>query len=265
MSLSVNSAATALAALQTLPSGDASAAAPASLASNQTASAVMRDPSVRPSAAPSAAQSLFAMAEGVGQALTAADAADAAGQTVLGLLQQMRQAAGQASAPDLSADARAQLGAHFQQAGADVAHALEGGTVNGVNLVDGSTSTGLKVWLGDGSTASLSPTDLTLGGSILAAPTGVDTATTAATSVATLGEAIGTASVALSRLRGQADQISAHAGFVQTLGQALAAPGDDSGDSIRLLALQVSQQLAAQPAAAVANASPQSVLALFRS
>jgi flagellin-like hook-associated protein FlgL len=43
----------------------------------------------------------------------------------------------------------------------------------------------------------------------------------------------------------------------------LAAPQDDSADSVRLLALQVSQQLAGQ-SSAVANASPQSVLSLFR-
>ena len=68
----------------------------------------------------------------------------------------------------------------------------------------------------------------------------------------------------MSTLRAQADQISAHGSAVQTLGQALASPDQDGGDSVRLMALQLSQQLSSQTSA-IANQSPQSILSLFRS
>ncbi len=109
--------------------------------------------------------------------------------------------------------------------------------------------------------------DLTLGGSTLglSADATVATPQGAASALADLGGAIGAAGVGLSTLQTQADQIGAHADFVQTLGQALASPelaspDADGGDSVRLMALQV----AAQPSA-IANQSPLSILSLFRS
>lgn len=264
MSLSVNSAASALAALQALSAQEAAGGTTSSATPSAPIQASAPPAAADATVQPSAAQSLYATVNGVGQALTASDAADAAGQSVLGLLQQMRDAAGQARAPDLGADARAQLRAGFQAAAGRIGDAVAGAGVGGLNLIDGSISSGLKVALGDGATSSLTPADLTLGGSTLGSPAGVDTATQAASSFATLGAAIGATSTALSTLRGQADQIDVHAGFVQQLGQALAGPQDDGADSVRLLALQVSQQLAGQTGA-MANASPQSVLSLFRS
>ena len=213
-----------------------------------------------------ATQGLFAQVDGVGQALTAADAAHAAGQSVLGLLQQMRDAAGQASDPATPDTERARLGQQFQAHAAQIGPTLSGAAVNGVNLVDGSAGTGLKVALGDGSATTLSAANLGLGGPTLALPpdASVTTVTAASHAFSALGDALGATSAALATMRGQADQISAHAGFVQTLSQAAAAPQDDSADSVRLLALQVSQQLAGL-SASVANASPSSVLSLFRS
>jgi hypothetical protein len=257
VSLSVTSAANgALATLQALATPQAQtviSVAPPDARTAQDAAAQ-----------PNAAQSLYAAVNGVGQALTAADAADAAGQTVLGLLQQMREAAGVASAPESTADDLDQARSTFQSAASQFGPALAGAGVGDVNLVDGSMVSGLKVPLGDGANASLSPTNLSLGGPIVGTPAGVDTATAASDTFEALGSAIGAASGALSALRSQADQINAHAGVVQQFGQALAAPEGDGDDSVRLLALQVSQQLAAQPQP-VANAAPQSVLSLFRS
>ncbi len=270
MTLSVTSAPSALAALQALPlqgaanPADSGTRTAAGTTFSKSASFV-RD-AAPTTAAQSQTQSLYALADGAGQASTAADAADAAGQGVLGLLQQLRDAAGASASPSTSSDARAALQAQFQANAGQIAPTLAGATVNGVNLLDGSLSGGLKVALSDGTTASLTPVDLSLGGSVLAltSDASVATATAAASAFASLGEAIGTAGSALSTLRSQADQISAHSSFVQTLGQAVASPSDDGGDSARLLALHVSQQLSGL-SSSVANASPQSILSLFRS
>ena len=264
MSLSVTSAPDTLALLQALsrqvPSQPAAGAGRTS-ATDQTST----------TAAPSVSASTSfpnppSVADGVAQALTSADAADAAGQSVIGLLQQLRAAAGQAADPLTSADDRAALNQQFQASAAQIAPTLAGATVNGANLVDGSLSSGLKVALGGGATASLTPVDLSLGGSTLSLPADASLATSdgAAAAFTSLGGAIGSASAGLSTLQTQADQISAHAGFVQTLGHALASSDQGGGDSARLLVLQVSQQLSAQPAS-IANQSPQAILSLFRS
>ena len=259
--LSMQTPASQTSAQQASGSGAVSGAAPTARPPSTIASSA----SLSASASAGGASSLFAVADGVGQALTVADAADAAGQSVMGLLQQMRSAAGQAADPSLSSGDRLQLDRRFQASVGQIAPTLAGATVNGINLVDGSMASGLKVALGDGATASLTPVDLSLGGSTLGLPPDASLATPdgAALTLASLGGAIGGASAGLSALQTQADQIGAHAGFVQTLGHALISPEQDGGDSVRLMALQVSQQLAAHPSA-IANQSPQSILSLFR-
>ncbi len=268
MSLSVTSAPSALAVLQAMSPPASSPQASSARTIDGAASAAAQSSSVTTA---TGAHSLFAMADGVSQALTVADAADAAGQGVLGLLQQMHAAAGQALDPSTPTEERGRLDQQFKGSLGRIAPLLSSATVNGANLVDGSLSSGLKVALGGGATASLTPVDLTLGGTTLglSPDASIATAEGAASAFASLGEAVGSASAGLSTLQTQADQIGAHSSFVQALGQALgspalASPDQDGGDSVRLMALQVSQQLSAQPTA-IANQSPQAILSLFRS
>jgi flagellin len=64
----------------------------------------------------------------------------------------------------------------------------------------------------------------------------------------------------------QSDQIAAHAGLVAQASQSMQAIGshpDLDGDSARLLALQVSQQLGSQ-SQSIANQAPQALLSLLR-
>ena len=267
MTLSVSSpTASALAALQAL-SVQVGAAGSSQTADTTPAAAGLTNTSAThiSAATVSAGSSLYALVKGASLATTAADAAGAAGSSVLDLLQQMRQTAADAAAPSLSSADRRALDASFQQAAGQIGPTLGAATVSGVNLVDGSQASSLKVVLGDGSAASLTPLNLTLGGPTLGLSAGasVATATAATSAFATLGDAIGAAGSALGTLDSQAEQITAHVGFVQNYSQALASPSDDGGDSVRLLALQLSQQLSTQTTA-VANASPQSILSLFR-
>ena len=211
-------------------------------------------------------QHMFTAADGVAQALSAADAADAVGQGVIDVLQQMHAYAGQAADPSTSDSDRAGLDQKFQAGAGQIVATLSSATVNGANLVDGSMGSGLKVTLADQSTASLTPVDLTPGGSTLglSAQASLTTPQAAASVQASLATAIGVASAGLSTLQTQADQISAHTSFIQTLASASPSSTDPDGDGARLMALQVSQQLSAQ-STAIANQAPQSILSLFRS
>ncbi len=265
MTLSVTSATGALAALQALSAQTSTTPSTSGLATTAASATPTAHDIVQASGGQApGAQGLGPLMNGISQAVTAADAASAAGQTVVGLLQQMRDAAGVAAHAETPADQRAVLDGHFQSGAAGIGEALSGATVNGVNLIDGSRRAGLKVSLGDGAAASLTPTDLSLGGSKLGISTALSiaTATAASSAFSSLGQAIGVAGAALAGLQGQADQISAHAGAVQTLAQAIPSSGDDDG--VRLMALQLGQQLSGQ-SSAIANQSPQAILALFRS
>ena len=260
MDLSAVAGSPAFIALQTLA---AQSAAPGTAATADTAS---------PSAAPDAASttvgsgaSLYALGQGLSQALSASDAASSAGQSVLGLLQQMGAAAVQASQAGLSSADRAALDQGFQAAAAAIGPTLKSAAVGGVNLVDGSQTGALKVALGDGAQASLPPQDLTLQGANLnltgASLTTPESAANANASVAAAAQA---ASSVVATLRSQASGLAAHSGFLQALGQASAMPSsDDGGDGARLMALQIGQQLSTQ-GGAIANAAPSQLLALFQ-
>ncbi len=269
MSLNVTSAPNTLALLQAL---SRSASSPQAASSGQTSGAGRLGAASPAGASDVTAsgsggvQHLFAAADGVAQALTLADAADVAGQGVINLLRQMHAPAGQAADPAASASDRTGLEQQFQTSAGQIAATLSAATVNGANLVDGSMASGLKVTLADQSTASLTPVDLTLGGSTLgvSAQASLATPEAAASVQASLKGALGGAVAGLTTLQAQADRISAHTGFLQTLASASVTSTDQDGDSARLMALQVSQQLAAQPTA-IANQAPQSILSLFRS
>jgi len=264
MTLSVTGATGALAALQALSLTTSSDAKVAESRADAPPAPASEAPAVSKTSA--TLPSLFAAVDGMGQALSAADAAGAAGGAVLDLLQQMRDAAGQASDPTVADATRASLQHAFRAAAGSLAPTLAGATVNGTNLLDGSMKRGLKAPLGDGATASLTPLDLTLGGPTIDVPpdASIATAEDAASLSDTLGQAIGAAGQALSGLQNQADRLRAHGGALQALGATLASPADDGGDSIRLMALQVSQSLSASQGA-IANAAPQAILSLFRS
>lgn len=262
MDLSAVAGSPAFIALQTLASSGPGASA------TPTASARAGDASAStpsPTAAIGAGAGVYAASQGVGQALSAADAAASAGQSVLGLLTQMRQVAAQAGGTDLATAARQALDQAFQAGAAAISPTLQSAAVGGVNLVDGS-SPPLKVTLGDGAQTALPTLDLrsdgptlALGGATLA------TAADAATAQGQVETAIQGASGALAGLQARAGALATHAALVQSAGQTAVAPSADAGDDgARLLALQVSQQLSAQTNA-IANATPQQILALFRS
>jgi len=205
-----------------------------------------------------------ALAVGLNAAAGIADFAIAAGQSVAGLLSTLKQQAATGEDPTLDPSARQGLNADFQAALAQIAQTVGLASFGGVNLLDGSSTGGVRIPGG----GSLTPQNLTLGGPILTvgASANLDSPTAAATALGDVSNSIDNLGAALSALSQQAGQISAHGAIVDQLSSALKqglASADGGADGARLLALQVQQGLTSQ-GQPIANASPQLVLSLFR-
>ena len=269
MSLSVQSSTASQIALDSL------ANRPETTASAASAPRKVADPG-RPS-------SILALSDGLASALpdesassltgaaTLADSAVSTGNVIVDLLGRMRQAAANASDPSVAPDARKVLDASFQANLAKIGQVLAHASVDGVNLIDGSQSGDLQVGGNSGLTATLSATDLSATGSLigLSANAGLTDAGSAKDLAGQLDQAISTASAAVARISTQAQSIQGHldlASQATWLSVSNSSGGLNSSmdqDGARLQALLVQQQLSAD-GAAVANQSPQSILALFR-
>ncbi len=185
-----------------------------------------------------------------------ADAAVASGTIVEGLLAQMRDAAVSATDPNIDGDTRAALNAGFQSGLSQIQAAVAAASVDGVNLIDGSTN--------GQAPGGLATFDLSLGGPVIGVPAGASLSdpATAASLADQLQTALGNVGAAVSTI---ADQADAMQGGLAGLG-ASAGPGFDptlDADGARLAALQVQQQLASS-GGAIGNQSPTAILALFR-
>lgn len=277
MTLAVGGALSALAGYQTPGSTqDASqaqspqSALAALLAELPDTSAAASSTNVSTAAASGSVSATTSAADALGQTNSIVDTAQAAAGSVVRLLHQLQQTAQDASQPGLATAARASLNAEFQSLSQQLSQTVSGASAGGVNLVDGSSLPGVQVTAdGQGGKASLSAVNLSLGGPVISLPAGasVATATGAATALSQLSSSLQSAGGALDTLSTQAKQISAHADFVAQLGAITGASASggapDGADGVRLQALQLQQALAGQ-SGAIANAAPQSVLALFQ-
>ena len=182
-----------------------------------------------------------------------ADAAAASATLIEGLLRQMRDAAVSAADPSLSGDARSVLNAGFQSGLSQIHAAISAAGVDGVNLLDGSSS----------GQAGLASFDFSPAGPLIgiAAGANLKDPASAASLADQLGTALGNVGEAVGSLGAQSDALQAD-GLGQTSGAGV-DPGLDA-DGARLAALQVQQQIAAG-GGSIGNQSPASILALFRS
>jgi flagellin len=267
MTISVSSSNPALTALENLANAQTGAAAltdksdPAGLLSQSPG-----QPSAIVDVGGSTLGRLGAVTQGLAQAASIADAAVAAGGDIASLLAEMQQAAEAAADPTTDAGVRDQLNQGFHADLAKIGQLVGQAGVGGVNLIDGSTQGPLSI----GGAATLTPTNLSLGGPIVSLDPGADiTDPAAAAQIAdAVGGVIGKTHSAIDQISGEAQGIQAHlavviqAGLALTPGAGSIDPGIDQ-DGARLQALQV-QQLLTQGGASVANQAPQSILALFR-
>jgi flagellin len=143
---------------------------------------------------------------------------------------------------------------------------------DGANVLDASAIPIYFLSNADGDQKiTLSPKNLTLGGTILTISGGstVSTVTKAIALSNLVDTSITQVNAALAQMGSQAKQIDAHNKFISKLSDTLEAgvgnlvDADLAVESARLQALQVQQQLGAQ-ALSIANQSPQLILSLFQ-
>lgn len=197
-------------------------------------------------------------------AASLADAAVAAGGTIETILQQLRQDAASAADPNLSDGARTDLSHSFAAGLAQIQAAVQGASVGGVNLIDGSLTGPVSA----AGSVTLSPTNLSLGGPLIGL--GTDASLSDPQSAAALADQLSSAvdnvGQAVGQIAAQSQAINGHLALVAQAGLSLSAgsvSSDIDGETASLIALQVQQQLQSV-GGPIANSSPQSILALFR-
>ncbi len=191
-----------------------------------------------------------------------------AGKAIADLLTEMKAKAVQASQEGLDTDSYTALNEEFTSLRSQIQSIVQTADFNGKNLID-SGSSNLKVLSTvDGSTITV--TKQSIDATTLAIHTAaLSSATVAATALTAISQAIIDVSNALASLGSSAKRIDIQADFTGKLQDILKqgvgnlVDADLAQESASLQALQIKQQLGVQ-ALAIANAGPQSILALFQ-
>lgn len=216
---------------------------------------------------------LDAVTQSLNRATSISDVATAAGQTVLNLLNQLKQDALSASDTSLDSASQAAYNADFQGLLSNISETVNNASFDGANLLDGSQGGDLSVLASaDGNSfLTLTGTDLSLGGSVitLSSTATIGSPTAAASALSQINSSLTNLTGALANLGVQADQITAHTAFVSQLSDSLQNGVGDlvnanmGAESARLQALQVQQELGAQ-SLSIANQAPAAILSMFR-
>ena len=213
-----------------------------------------------------------AVSDSLNRAVSATDVAMSAGQAVSDLLVEMKGKAVAASDASLDTASRNALNEDFASLRDQVTNILENAIFNGVNLVDGTSSSLTALISADGgSTITIDGEDMSLGGSIVSISAGasLSTASAASTMIGTINTSLENVNAALARLGSSSKQISIQNEFIGKLIDTLNAgignlvDADLATESAKLQSLQVKQQLGVQ-ALAIANSAPAIALSLFR-
>lgn len=216
--------------------------------------------------------SLDAVTESLNRAASVSDVALAAGQTVMNLLDQMKQSALSAQDTQLTTAALQSLNTSFAGLLSQISSTLANASFGGANLLDGSSGDQRFLATADATqVVTLSAQNLSLGGAIITVPSTASITSAAAASavMAQIDASIANATTALGQIGDQAKMISAHNQLVSNLqtllqsGRGQLIDADVAADSARLSALQVQQQLS-QQSLSIANAMPNTLLNLFR-
>jgi flagellin len=224
-------------------------------------------------------------ADDLAQGASLTDSAGAVAQSLSALLGQIQQTATTAADPSLPSASRQDLSSQFAAQISGFSALLASAQINGQNLLNGSLTANPTFAIPGGGSVSVQAQDLTLGGPLvsLSSSASVSTASAAASTASLAGLSITSVDAAIGQIYDQGDQINslspqlgagqlgaAQLGAAQ-LGAAQLGDGatvdassDSSGDSARLLALQLQQTLSAQPSTSLSNPSSQAILSLFR-
>jgi flagellin len=219
-----------------------------------------------------AVSSLGAVKDSLSRGVSTIDVALSTGSSVQDLLTSLKEKALSASDTSLDATSRTALAADFVSIRDSITKTLSNAAFNGVNLVDGSTTTIESLANASGSNKlTTSGENLSLGGTIvtLLATDTFATATSAAGLVTTLDTSINNVSSALARLGTASKTLDSHQTFIGKLSDSIEAgignlvDADLAKESAKLQALQTKQQLGIQ-ALSIANQSTGTILSLFR-
>ncbi len=215
---------------------------------------------------------LRAVTQSLDRGVSTVDVSIAAAEGISDLLIEMKEKSLAASDASLDTASRDALNEDFTALLSQITTMYSNAVFNGTNIVDGSDTSVTALADSDGATViTVQGEDLSLGGSIITiATTGnISTQTDAATMVTTVETSLQNLNEALARLGTSAKKLEVHRTFVSKLSDALKAgvgnlvDADLAVESAKLQSLQVKQQLGLQ-ALSIANAAPQTLLALFR-
>jgi flagellin len=215
---------------------------------------------------------LGAVKTSLDRAVSIGDVALAAGESISDLLIEMREKATAAMDPSIDSFARQAYDSDFKALIDQVNVILTNAEFDGANLLNGSLSNGIP-FLADANAArsiTLGSRDLTFSGPFitLSAAASLGTATLAAEAVSQIKISLDNVNSALAQLGSDLKKIEAHRTFVTKLGDSLEVgignlvDADLARESARLQALQVKQQLGVQ-SLSIANSQPQIILSLF--
>jgi flagellin len=213
-----------------------------------------------------------AVSDSLNRAISATDVAMNAGQAVSDLLVEMKGKAVAAADISLDTASRDALSEDFDSLRDQITNILENATFNGVNLVDGTSSSLTALISADGSsTITIAGEDMSLGSSIVTISSGATLSTAAASStmISTIETSLENVNAALARLGSKSKQLSIQNEFIGKLIDTLnggignLVDADLAKESAMLQSLQVKQQLGVQ-ALSIANSAPGIALSLFR-
>jgi flagellin len=276
MTLSVNSNASALAVLAALNKTTGQLATTESRVSSDLKVAQAKD---NPTVYSLAQQqrndisSLGAVTDGLNRAQSISDVAVSAGQTISDLLNQLKAKALSATDSSQTTASLSAINTDFQSLLKQIQTAVSSASFEGVNLLDGSQSSGVRFMATADGTGfiTLSGENMSLGGSLITMTAGASIATTtSATNVlAQIESSITNVNAAVATIGSQSNQVTSHASFVAKLSDTLTTgvgnlvDADVAAESARLTALQVQQQLGAQTLS-IANQQPSLILTLLQ-
>lgn len=216
--------------------------------------------------------SLESVRQGLRIGVSTVDVALAAGESISDVLVKMRTVASQAADPSITAETRDMLKSQYVELANQITRLVASAEIGGRNLIANGASDLVVVASDNGSqTITVAAQDLSIGGGIVditADGTGLDDETAAATELQAIDDAIAALSNALGRLGTGADSLGLQNKILSRVADTLEisignlVDADLARESSRLQALQVQQQLAIQ-VLSIANAAPNSILALF--
>jgi flagellin len=213
-----------------------------------------------------------AVTDSLNRGMSAVDVAMSASQSISDLLVQMKSKALSAADASLDTASRQAMNNDFTALRDQITTIVKNAVFNGVNLVDGSTTSITALASTDGSRKiTVSAQKLTLTGSIVTVKTTstISTAAKASTMVATVQASLTNVNGALAKLSAGAKKFSIQIDFAQKLSDTLTAgignlvDANMAQESALLTSLQTKQQLGVQ-ALSIANQAPQVILSLFQ-